>query len=227
MARGASRYSDKAASQSYGSGFNGLAFRSAAADEAHRRFVIMISREDAFHPGGPRFEQEEALFAFFFNACSALECFYSSIYALGTSGSAPWRSFAQRRLGNWRTWGIGTTVEQAFVSAYGADGEFFTAQITAVKESAELASLKQHRNTLTHRGAPRRTHDLGSFGPGATVHIGAARSATIASNPDDVPNAWVSNLVLGPGMTSPAREWLGDTINSLMRGGGDFLARHA
>lgn len=62
-------------------GWHAVAYRFRGADEASTRFSQSMAR--ASLDNSERYEQEEALFSFCFNALSALECFYFAAYHLG------------------------------------------------------------------------------------------------------------------------------------------------
>lgn len=205
---------------SFGSGMNGVAFRFAAADEAHERFSAAIAGRHAFHPGGPRYLQEESLFAFFFNACAAVECFYFAFYNI-CAGLEP-ELFAAATAKDLQQVSVPKTVrlaEEAF------RGDPIARALADVAQAPQMKALSDHRNALAHRGTSPRRHDLGTIAGGSTVSLGDARSVTIVSNPKDVPADWRSDVALAPGLTGAPREWLGSAINLLTRSGGDFLDR--
>jgi hypothetical protein len=203
---------------SCGSGLNGVAFRFTAADEAHERFSAAIACRHAFHPAGPRYLQEESLFAFFFNACAAVECFYFAFYNL-CAGLAP-TAFATATSKDLRQINVSKTVrlvEEAF------PGTPVAKVLAEVAQAPQMTNLIGHRNGLTHRGTSPRRHDLGNVAAGATVTLGDARSVTTISNPEAIPADWCSDLTLSSGLTATPRAWLGSAINLLIRSGGDFL----
>jgi hypothetical protein len=188
------------------------------ADQAHERFSAAIGGADAFHPGGPRYTQEEALFAFVFNACSALECFYYAFYN-ACAGLAP-GGFPTTSATDLRSVAVVKTVnlvQESFPNSKVAT------LLKEVSRAPELARLRSRRNALTHRGTSPRRHDLGTVRAGSTVSLGNARVVTTVSNPDAVPADWTSDLVLTPGVTAAPRSWIGRAINVLISGGADFL----
>lgn len=222
LAERASVFSHVPAWKSYASGSNGIAFRFAAADEAHDQFVAAISGATAFTPSGPRYVQEVSLFAFFVNALSTLECFHFAAFNLGACLVPTHFPAATRR--DLRKIDLTSTLK-GYRSTYPSDP--FTAAMVAVNGSRELERLKEHRDTLAHRGTQPRAHDYGLV-RGREVSLAVnPRSVTVASNPKDVPTAWVTELVIAPDLTAAPREWLGRTINMLMRECAIFLVRHA
>jgi hypothetical protein len=197
---------------------NGVAFRFAAADEAHERFSAAIAGRHAFHPGGPRYLQEESLFAFFFNACAAIECFYFAFFNL-CAGIAP-TTFATETATDLQQVNLSKTVRMVEKAFRGAP----IARILAdVAQAPQMKAVSDRRNALAHRGTSPRRHDLGTFAAGSTVALSGAHSVTIVSNPKAVPAEWRSDVALAPGLTATPREWLGSAINLLTRSGGDFL----
>lgn len=222
LAERASVFSSLPAWKSYASGSNGIAFRFAAADEAHDQFAGAISGQTAFTPAGPRYVQEASLFAFFVNALSAVECFHFAAFNLG-SCLAP-THFPVATPKDMRRVDVAATV-RGFQASHPADP--FTAALVGVAGSNELERLKEHRDVLTHRGTQARVHAYGVI-PGRKVNLGMPPvSVSVARNPKDVPSAWVADLVIAPGVTAAPREWLGTTINMLMRECAAFLVRHA
>jgi hypothetical protein len=103
---------------SYAGGFNGVAFRFAAADEAHERVSAAFSAPNTLKSSGPRLRQEEALFSFYVNAVSAVECLYFGLYNVGAClGTSQFRVTSDDDL---RQISIGSTVK-AFLGAYPKD----------------------------------------------------------------------------------------------------------
>ena len=207
--------------KSYASGFNGVAFRFAAADEAHDRFIEAASGEYAFALGtSARYAQETALFSFFINTLSTIECFYFALYNIGACMNSA--MFPSKTEDDLRRVSIPETVRR-FKNAY--PGRPLSKRLLSVRDSEELDALKVYRDFLTHRGTPPRGHDLGVVAYGSTVDVRKARSVTIPSNPKDVPSNWKSDLSLRPEMTAEPREWLAKTTNLLLQETEAFLQR--
>ena len=202
----------------YASGFNAVAFRISATLEAHERLSASLAGTGALSPSGPRLAQEEALFAFYVNAVSTLECFFFALYNIGACVGSP--VFRVETSADLRGVHIGSTVK-AFESAF--PNERLTAELAAVAASPELTALKEYRDFLTHRGAPKRTHVV-EIGSNRRVDMSAVISVTITSNPKDVPSSWLSNLDLTPGMTEAPRAWVSSTVNNLLEHTDGFLA---
>ena len=170
-----------------------MAFRFAAADESHDRFAAVISGSDAFRLDGPRYVQEEALFSFFINTLSTIECLYFALYNL--AGCINPAAFPAKTSDDLRAVNVEETAKR-FKNAYGQKA--LSKTLMNVRRSEELKALRMHRDFLTHRGAPPRHHALGVFPQGAVVDMGSAKSATIPSNPKEVPSSWTSDLSLTP-----------------------------
>lgn len=215
-----SQFVNEPAWESYAGAINAVGFRFAAMDESHDRFVAAISDEKAFHPAGPRFRQEEALFAFFVNGCSTVECLYFALFNIAACIRP--QKFSALTAKDLRDVNPKEVVKR-FAHAFPSDP--FTELLRTVKNSSELAAMAEHRNYLVHRGAPARHHELGMFAPGSVVDIGAAKSAMIASNPQAPPTDWLKNLSLSAEMTNGPRTWIGQTVSEIMRSAVDWLAR--
>jgi hypothetical protein len=220
MARLASAFVDDRAYSGYASGFNGVAFRFASTDRAHEWFVEAISSKGALDPSGTRLEQEESLFAFFYNACSSLECFYYAMYNLGAC-LAP-DAFPTATASDLRQVRLDTVADR-FAKTFPDDE--LTRLLSAVRRSPELEGMKDHREALSHRGTAPRNHSI-RVSESGIVNLGDVERATIPRNPKAVPKDWISDLALAPAMTAEPRRWLGVTHNSLFAGGIAFLTTH-
>lgn len=216
-----SPYSEATAWSSYAGGFNAVAFRFAAADEAHGRLAEALSEHGALSTFGPRFRQEEALFAFFVNAVSVIDCLYFSLYNIAACVGVS--NFSVATENDLRRVHIGSVVK-AFQVTY--PKEVLTSELARVGSSKELQALKEYRDYLAHRGSPKRVHVV-EMGPDRRVDMSAVSSATITSNPKSVPRSWVSGLELTPSVTAVPRAWLGITTCQLLRATNDFLGMHA
>ena len=215
-----SRYSDAPAWSSYAGGMNGLVFRFAATDEAHDALSESLSGPRALSPSGPRYAQEAALFSFYSNSVSALECLYFATYNLGAClGVAGFRVATDDDL---RRITIGTTVK-AFNSAFPKEG--LTKHLERVATSRQMSALKEYRDFLAHRGTAPRKHVV-EMGPDRRVNMSGVVSATITSNPKTVPSSWMSTLELTPSMTSAPRAWLGITVSEILHALDKFLKVH-
>lgn len=202
---------------SYASGFNGLPFRFAAADDAHERLVTALSDPKALGPSGPRYVQEEALFAFYVNTVSAVECLYFGLYNLAASvGANEFRTDTPTAL---RQISIGSTAK-TFAKAF--PKRRLTAEVTRVAASRQLQALKEFRDYLAHRGTTPRMHTV-MMGPDRRVNMSDVLSATTTINPKDLPSSWRSTLELTPSMTAKPRAWLGITVAELLRATHRFL----
>ena len=218
IAQRMSGYSDNICFSGYAGGFNGVAFRFAAADQAHERVCEAFSVPGALSPSGPRYKQEEALFAFYVNAVSAVECLYFGLYNIGAClGSSEFRVESDNAL---RHIGIGSTAT-AYLKAY--PKERLSADLQREASSRQLKSLKDYRDFFAHRGALPRKHVV-KMGANRRVNLADVSSATIVGNPKELPSSWRSTFELSPSMTAPPRAWLGITVSALLRSTDRFLA---
>jgi hypothetical protein len=218
----ATQFHGRSAWPSYASGANAVAYRFAAADESHERFVVAITGADAFRLNGPRYTQEESLFTFFVNALSTLECLHFALYNLGACVKPG--AFPAETRDDLRGVSIKETTRR-FKMAY--SGTPFTKTLLALRDSTELKALIGYRDFLTHRGVPPRRHDLGYVPPGGVVDMSSARSVTIPSEPKDIPSNWTYALSLSANMTIQPRTWLAEVTNKLLSEAATFFAGQA
>jgi hypothetical protein len=211
-----SSFSSVPAWASFASALNGMAFRFAATDESHERFVSAITEPGALSPSGGRYRQEEALFSFFVNACSTLDAFYFAFYNVGgcMRPSAFPVSAEDLRIDSGR-------IARSFGVTFPLDT--FSVALRATFDSREFKALAHHRHFLAHRGAPPRRHDLGFVPAGGVVNIGDVKAAYIPRNPREPPGAWISDLSLAPQRTAAPRAWLG---RALKRGSVELSVLH-
>jgi len=219
VAAGAAAFSHRSAWSSYASGMNAVAYRFAAADESHERFVAAITASDALSPSGPRYLQEVSLFSFFVNALSTIECACFAIYNLGACvkpGAFPAGTREDLRDVNIK--------QTARFFKHDFHGQPISKTLLALRDSVELEALRTHRDFLAHRGVSPRRHDLGFVPWGSTVDVATAvRSASVPRNPKDVPANWKADVSLSANMTAEPRAWLATETNRLLRDAATFV----
>lgn len=203
-------FHDRTPWRSFASGFNAVAFRFAAADESHDRFVAAITASDAFSPSGPRYAQEVSLFSFFVNALSTLECLCFALYNLGACIKPG--AFPAQTSDDLRKVDIKQTARRFKQDFH---GEPLSRRLVDLRDSKELKALRTHRDSLAHRGAPPRRHLIEKV-EGGIVQMQSAKSAIVASNPKDVPANWTMDLEVGTNITAEPRAWLATTTNRLL-----------
>jgi hypothetical protein len=142
---------------------NGIAYRFWAAVAADKRFA------GSFSLAGPRCEEEEALFSFFYNAVGSIECALYGLHHLGAISIGlgfPISKDGDLRAINRRT------VRERFERAF--PGEPLTIAIGKVLDDRTFARLLEFRDVLTHRGSVPRNHRV------------TMREPNIARIPEDV-----------------------------------------
>jgi len=195
--------------ESFGLGWNGLAYRYRALVEYDEEFTasIMVSNSP---PPEERYRQGKALFGFFVNAVSVTECFFYSancmasilkpyIFPLSKSEDLRMRSnklvsrfanqFPNDRLSNDMRRCIGDPVYK---------------------------KTKDIRDVLTHRGALPRKFYVGGDRDGL---------ATMPNNVKAPVNQWQFDFAVDTGTTASRREWLSRILKDLIESANEFCNR--
>jgi len=198
------KYPSKAGWHGWASAHNGIEYRFRGAALADERFA------STFSVAGDRYAQEEALFAFFFNAVSCIECFLFGLYHIGALVSPHAFPIAtdQDLSGIRRKW-----VRDCFKRSF--PGDALTKLIGRVVDDPQFLNMLQYRDVLTHRGAIPRRHRVVPHAPGHARIPGdvdavfmTAAPKTAAGKDDFVPlDATTTNL---------SRVWLARRVSELL-----------
>lgn len=195
--------------KSFGLGWNGLAYRYRALVDYDNEFTTSIKISNA-PPPEERFKQSKALFGFFINALSAIECFFYSAHCMASilnpgafpiSRSKDLRFYPEEVATNFNT--------------------NFTSDSISIKMRLCLAEptyteMKDMRDVLTHRGSPPRAFYAGGN------HNGIA---TMPKNIKDPSDHWQFDLLVDEQTTVYRRQWLCDKLKELIIATNDFCNR--
>jgi hypothetical protein len=175
----------------YIGGWHGLIMRFRAADEDRSFATKFLARLQGDLSAEDRYLQERALFGFFGNAMSAVECCSFTIYHLGRM-RCPTRFAASDRKVDVSL----TAAEMAKVFP----GTPLGAELSALNADRTWLRLKEIRHTLVHRESP-----------GITIFNGAAGAAPAR------PAEWTGHgVVLEPALVDDPRTWLGVAVTRLV-----------
>lgn len=200
----------------HASAWNGVAFRFRAAASEDERFTVEISGN------GQRHAQEDALFGFFYNAISAIECFYYAAYNWGAIAAPAQFSVATEqdlRAVNPKY------VVKGFKLAF--KNEPFTASLSAIEGGEWLREMKLYRDVLTHRGTMPRNHFLGVLGKGVNYLSSANVTPTMSATPKALgPHHKHAQAPIDATTTRLRRVKLAEATTALMEAGDKFLAKY-
>lgn len=196
---------------SFGSGWNGLAHRYRAMDEYHKEFMASITKHGNSPPPEERYGQERALFGFFTNAISTVDCFFYSTYWIGAilkPDEFPSDPIKLKYI-------YPRYVMERFNNNFTGD-DLTNRMIVCVCEPT-YSEIKDMRDVLGHRGMlPRR------------FYKGGERNgmATMPANPKDSSDLWRYDLSIDEKTTATRRQWLSDTLKDLTSVAADFCEKN-
>jgi hypothetical protein len=193
----------------FSSGWNGLAYRYRAMAEYDERFTTSVKEFGNSPPPEERYEQGKALFGFFTNAVSVIDCFFFSIYCIASilqpnvfpvsqSGDLEFTptDFARRFDTKFQNYSLSVATQQCL-----RDSTYW--------------KINDIRRVLIHRGMPPR-----KFYQGGERH-GMATMPTNLPAPSD---QWQFDFPVDEQTTKMFREWLSNTLVGLMDSADKFCA---
>jgi hypothetical protein len=176
----------------YIGGWHALIMRFRAADEDRSVATKFLARPQGDLSLEDRYLQERALFGFFGNAMSTVECCCFSIYHLGRM-RCPTRFAASDREVDVRL--TATEVAEVFPCTS------LDTELSALRADTTWRSLKEIRHTLVHRESP-----------GITIFATAGAGAATAP-----PAKWTDRgVVLEPALVDNPRTWLCVAVTRLV-----------
>lgn len=195
--------------QSFGLGWNGLAYRYRAMAEYDEEYTSSIKALGNSPPPEERYKQGKALFGFFVSVVSTIECFFYSTYWVGTILKPTWFPSNSKALGLYPT-----DVAQKFEADFPEDT--LTKQMVQCVHNTTYAETKAIRDALSHRGMlPRR------------FYRGGERDgmATMPTNPKDLSNQWQYDLSIDERTAATRCQWLSSELKGLTSAANDFCER--
>jgi len=195
--------------QSFGLGWNGLAYRYRAMAEYDEQYGSSIKAFGNSPPSEERYKQGKALFGFFVSAVSTIECFFYSAYWVGAilaPGTFPSDSKAIKL--------YPSDIAKKFEATFPEDS--FSKQMIRCVCQSTYAEIKNVRDVLSHRGMlPRR------------FYKGGERNgmATIPANPKDLSDQWQYDLSIDEKTTATRRQWLSGELERLTSAASKFCER--
>lgn len=195
--------------ESFGLGWNGLAYRYRALAEYDEEFTasIMVSTSPAPEE---RYRQGKALFGFFVNAVSVIDCFFYSANCIASilkpnifplSKSEDLIIYPEK-------------VKQRFAAEFSNDP--LSNAMSLCVGNCLYKKMKPIRDVLTHRGAPPRKFYAGGDRDGL---------ATMPNNVKAPVNQWQFDFAVDTGTTASRREWLSRILKDLIEAANEFCNR--
>ena len=147
-------------SQQFAGAWNGVALRYFAVQRRAAQLDASLKTYSGAPPPVQRAEEEDALFGLYGAALSSIECMMFAAYFVGSIVQPAAFPF----VANLRKIDPKATGE-AFALAF--PGDPVVAVINGVRSAPALIAISDERNTLSHRGAPGRAHNV-------SIHEGAS-----------------------------------------------------
>ena len=183
-----------------GFGWNAVAYRFKACEEANESFKASLSNHGASPPPEERFSQERWLFEFFTSGQAVLESFAYASYAVGTLLQP--QHFQMLSAKDLRKITVKRTFELYKVAF---PQEMVTATFDALVHDPSWEEWTEVRNVLAHRSAPGRTFAIGGGTPGMAT--------------------WKTfNFAIEEALTADRKRWLAETLTGLIEALDDLAA---
>lgn len=195
--------------RSFGLGWNGIAYRYRALVEYDEQFTTSVKISNS-PPHEERYKQEKALFGFFVNTVSAIECFFYSAYCMASilkpdvfplSKSKDLKFYPQH-------------VASKFKVTFSED--CLSIKMEQCLNESTYKGMRDMRDVLTHRGMPPRAFYRGGDRNGM---------ATMPANIKEPSDQWQFDLPVNAQTTVSRRQWLCDALKGLISAADDFCNR--
>jgi hypothetical protein len=193
---------------------NAIAYRFRGAAVAEEQFT------KTFAFAGDRCAQEEALFAFFFNAVASVECSLYGLFHIGAMADPSAFPIASdqalRRIDR-------AAVKKCFQATFSAAA--LTAEVVALVDDPVFTQLRDYRDTLAHRGAIPRHHRVSLREP-SHARIPSDIDAVFMSSKPKAVDGGDELLELDATVINPRRTWLAAHVGRLLRETAAFCVAH-
>jgi len=191
-------------------GWNGLAYRYRAMAEYDDEFTASVKKFGNSPPFEERYKQGKALFGFFINAVSVIDCFFFSTYCMASILKPDDFPISQSKDLVFYKNPVMVKFNEHFPK------EHLSKNMKRCLGADSYRQLNNIRKVLIHRGTPPRSFDVGG------EHNGIA---TMPINPEAPSNQWQFDFPVDEHTTKMFREWLSDTLKDLIDSAADFCKR--
>jgi hypothetical protein len=189
----------------WANGLNGVVYRFLGCDLEGASAIASL-RASQSPPAPERLQQETALFRFFYEGLSCLECLYYALFFVGCLADPS--SF---NAGINRRDVVPHRVTRCFIKRFAND--LLTHRLDGVLNHPDFSEWSDIRNFLSHRGAA-----------GRTFYAGGATHGRVDWNLP-IQNIDVSKL-LDPDELQRRRDWLGVSVTEVMAAADAFAHNH-
>ena len=189
----------------FGQAWNALARRFLACSESDEQFRDSLKRAGTAPPPKERSIQENALFHFFCDGLSAIECLCHALFTMGNRLRSEDFPMQKPRQLNYPA-----TARKKYEKAF--PGEPITRGLTSLCASTEFGEWKDKRNVLSHRGHPGR---------GFSQHLTPG-----VDNPEHGPTWRFLDTPIDQNTTLTRRKWLSSTLGDLLGDTRKFVSRN-
>lgn len=187
--------------EQYSAAWNAVAHRFASCAYHDSEFTESILRPGTAPPPPERHLQERALFGFFANGLSTIESFCYGLFAIGAMiDPETFQITTDKQMSKVKPKKTAKKFEGRFAE------EGITSALQHMRGSHKYRDWKVVRNILIHRTAP-----------GRTIRLGGPRAS---------PALWKSGIEIDSNTTPSRREWLAETMRTLLNGADVFADRY-
>lgn len=180
--------------------WNGLGYRYRAMASHDEQFTTSVNKSNS-PPPEERYIQENALFGFFINAVSGMECLFFSIYCMASlldTNSFPVMESKELKF-------YPHNVKELFIKNYPNEG--LSGLMKSFLDNIKWKELNDFRTVLFHRGIPPRSFYKGGERDG---------TATMPINPKESSHMWQYDFPIDEMTTSLYRHWLSTELINLL-----------
>jgi len=185
----------------FGLGWNGLAYRYRAMAEYDEEFTNSVKISGNSPPPDERYKQGKALFGFFINAVSVIDCFIYSMYYVASILKPDAFPLPKSENSVFYPASVASKFSEHFPS------DKLTKQMGKCLNASNYSRMKKMRNVLSHRGMPPRKFYRGGDRNGM---------ATMPINPEAPSNQWQFDFPVDEQTTTSRRKWLSSTLGGLI-----------
>lgn len=191
-------------------GWNGLGYRYRAMVDYEKEFVDSIYRSKKSPSHEELYKQDKALFGFFNNAISIIECFFFSTYCIASIiklTEFPLTHSNELKI-------FPDDVKSKFKRYF--KGNNLTIEMEECLSSNTYKQMCRMRIVRFHRGTPPRS-----------IYVGGDKDGEIMmpSNPRDPRQQWQFDLPVDEKITVQFQVWLNDTLKELVESNVDFCTQ--
>jgi hypothetical protein len=195
---------------SFAAAWNAVAYRYCGLAEADKELRTSITSSNA-PPPEERYRQEQALFSFFANGVSTLECFFFACYCFASVVNHVAFPVTEAKGLRIDSHGVAKKFGEGFQS------EQLTREMARCLKDEKYREMADFRIVLFHRGSLPRRFYRGGQRDGA---------ATIPAKPTQPSDQWLFDLPLDEQTIRSWREWLSEMLSGLIDGAEHFCARN-